>query len=350
LSDFTICIGSTGGGLWASHDSGRSWNLCTCDDPAQPYELDCRAMVVAPDDPRVIWASIEGEEHEDVLARSTDLGDSYRRIPAPVKGRQVWSLAVSPHDPKLIFAGTRPAGLIRSLDGGESWSEMPIGAAQLCSAGKTRLLSLAFSEVPGELYVGIEIDGIYFTEDNGESWTHFETSGGQAMLGENEVWKVDRPADIHAVTSSVTTEGCPALSVAMPIGYFRTEDFGRTWFRTRFPAQGGFDEGMFYARSIATKVDDPSVIFVGVGRRPPEHVVKGGILRSDDGGNSWRPVSPVLRSEVWAMAGHPDMPDTMVAITLNGQVLVTTDSGLGWKPLEREFGETRALAITPLVA
>jgi photosystem II stability/assembly factor-like uncharacterized protein len=343
-----MCVGSTGGGLWASHDSGRTWNLCTCDDPAQPYELDCRAMVVAPDDPRVIWASIESEEHEDVIARSGDLGNTYRRIiSAPVKGRQVWSLAISPHDPKLIFAGTRPAGLIRSSDGGETWSELPIGAAHVCSAGKTRLLSLAFTNVPGELFAGVEIDGIYFTKDNGETWTHFETSGGQALLGKDEVWKTDRPADIHAVTSSVTAKGLPALSVAMPIGYFRTEDLGKTWFRTRFPEEGGFDIGMFYARSITTKVDDRSVLFVGVGRRPPEHVVKGGILRSDDGGSSWKPVSPVLRSEVWAMTGHPEMPNTMAAITLNGQVLVTTDAGSNWNLLEREFGETRALAITP---
>ena len=348
MSQFTICIGSTGGGLWASHDSGLTWNLCTCDDPAQPYELDCRAMVVAPDDPRVIWAAIEGEEHEDVIARSSDRGDTYLRIPAPVKGRQVWSLTISPHDPKLIFAGTRPAGMIRSFDGGETWSELPIGAALSCSAGKTRLLSLAFTEVPGELYAGVEIDGIYFTKDNGETWTHFETSGGRDLLGKDEVWKVDRPADIHAITSSVTAAGNPALSVAMPIGYFRTEDLGKTWFRTRFPEDGGFDSGMFYARSIATKVDNGSVVFVGVGRRPPQHVVRGGILRSDDGGDSWRPVSPVLRSEVWAMAGHPEMPDTMAAITLNGQVLVTTDGGLRWDLLEHEFGETRALAITPV--
>ncbi|PBC52124.1 hypothetical protein CJ179_01640 [Rhodococcus sp. ACS1] len=307
-------------------------------------------MVVAPDDPRVVWAAIEGEEHEDVIARSTDLGDTYQRVKVPVNGRQVWSLAISPHDPKLIFAGTRPAGLIRSTDGGETWSEMPIGAAKVCSAGKTRLLSLTFTDVPGELYAGIEIDGIYFTKDNGETWTRFETTGGRALLGDDEVWKEDRPADIHAVTHSTTTQGHPALSVAMPIGYFRTEDLGKSWYQTRFPEKDRFDKGMFYARSIATKVDDPTVVFVGVGRRPPEHVVRGGILRSDDGGDTWVPVSPVLRSEVWAMASHPDMPDTMVAITLNGQVLVTTDGGLVWELIDHEFGETRALAITPLVS
>jgi hypothetical protein len=38
----------------------------------------------------------------------------------------------------------------------------------------------------------------------------------------------------------------------------------------------------------------------------------------------------------------------MAAITLNGQVLVTNNGGSSWDLLEREFGETRALAITPV--
>jgi photosystem II stability/assembly factor-like uncharacterized protein len=346
LSDFTICL-ATGGGLWASHDGGQEWVLSACDDPFRPYELDGRALAVAPDDPRVVWAAMDGERGEDILARSVDAGDSYDRVDAPVGGREIWSIAISPHDPSLMFAGMRPAGILRSTDGGASWRELPLGAAQQCSAGLTRLLSIAFSDVPGEVYAGVEIDGIYCSRDDGDTWIRSEVDGGRALLDDDEVWKEDRHADIHGVAFSLTADGGRALSVATPLGYFRTADDGRSWHATRYPVERGFDRTMFYTRCLHVKPADRSVLFVGLGGRPPGHTIRGGIQRSEDGGDTWRPVSPVVRSEIWSMSSHPELPDTLVAATLNGQVLLSTDGGEDWRLLDREFGQSRAVALAP---
>ena len=39
----------------------------------------------------------------------------------------VWRIAIDPADPDTIFAGTRPAALFRSKDGGRSWQKLPVG-------------------------------------------------------------------------------------------------------------------------------------------------------------------------------------------------------------------------------
>src|SRR2546423_15142518 len=82
MSDFTILLGSTGAGAWASHDGGATWQLSSCDDPWFPYEYDVRALSVDPHDPHVVWVGLQGDEGEDVIAVSHDAGSSYRRAAA----------------------------------------------------------------------------------------------------------------------------------------------------------------------------------------------------------------------------------------------------------------------------
>jgi photosystem II stability/assembly factor-like uncharacterized protein len=347
MSAFTICLGSTGAGVWVSHDAGKSWQLSTCDDPWFPYEYDVRALAASPHDDREVWVGLEGDHGEDVIAKSADAGASYERAKAPIDGRQVWSLGISPHDPLVIFAGTRPGGMLRSLDGGHTWEELPIGVAPECSVGLTRLLSIAFTDVPGEVWAGVEIDGIFHSVDNGETWSRFVVSGGESLLGPGEVWKDERHVDIHGVAHATTPTGERALIAATPIGVFRTTDLGRSWYGTRYPTDPGYDPAVFYTRCVATLPHDPTTILVGVGRRPPDHGSIGGIERSTDGGTTWMPVIPALRSVVWSMATHPALPGVVAAATLNGQVAISRDGGEQWTLSAREFGELRTVAITP---
>ena len=47
------------------------------------------------------------------------------------------------------------------------------------------------------------------------------------------------------------------------------------------------------------------------------------------------------------LATHPALPGTIVATSLFGQVFVSDDHADTWRKLDREFGEIRALALTP---
>jgi photosystem II stability/assembly factor-like uncharacterized protein len=349
MDPFTICIGTTGSGLWVSHDGGGTWQLAICDEPSFPYELDVRVLLVSPHDPGTIWASLEGGSGDDVLVKSEDAGTSFRHVAVPAKGRQVHALALSPHDPGVVLAGTRPAGMLRSTDGGASWEELPLGSASECSIGDTRLTGITFTDSPDEIWAGVEIDGMFHSRDGGDSWRRMELQGGRALLGPGEVWKDERHSDIHAVAFCRLPSGETGVAVATPIGFFRTVDDGASWTGCRYPLDEGFEQSLFYTRTVLSKSNDRSTVFVGLGRRPPDHGTLGGIERSTDGGATWHPVSPTLRSVVWAMADHPDLPNVMAAAALYGQILVSANAGSTFEPLPREFGEVRAVAITPAV-
>ena len=68
-----------------------------------------------------------------------------------------------------------------------------------------------------------------------------------------------------------------------------------------------------------------------------------------DGGRSWDkvklPVEP--NSVVYWLATNPQMPDVIAAASIFGYVYLTEDGGNSWRKLYKEFGEVRALAVTP---
>jgi photosystem II stability/assembly factor-like uncharacterized protein len=88
-------------------------------------------------------------------------------------------------------------------------------------------------------------------------------------------------------------------------------------------------------------------MFVGNGDSIPG--LTGAIQISRDGGRSWSaaslPVEP--NSVIYWFATHPALPEVIVAASLYGYVYVSEDGGTSWSKRQREFGEIRALALTP---
>ena len=92
------------------------------------------------------------------------------------------------------------------------------------------------------------------------------------------------------------------------------EDEGESWDYHFFPKHHE-DDGVSYCRAVVVKADDPDVMFVANGDGIP--------------------------------GTHPQRADVVVAVSLYGYVYVTEDAGDSWNKLEREFGEVRAVAVTP---
>jgi len=59
------------------------------------------------------------------IARSTDLGRSWRLLPLPAEPNStIWTFGTNPADPNIIFAASRYGYLYRSDSGGESWIKL----------------------------------------------------------------------------------------------------------------------------------------------------------------------------------------------------------------------------------
>jgi hypothetical protein len=78
---------------------------------------DVRAIVPAG---RHFYAAVSGHG----VWRSDDQGRAWTQMTGPLDGHIIRSLAVSPRDPDLLYAGTQPAALHVSRDGGANWEEL----------------------------------------------------------------------------------------------------------------------------------------------------------------------------------------------------------------------------------
>lgn len=55
----------------------------------------------------------------------------------------VRKIAFDPTNPDIIFAGTRPAALFRSRDGGQHWQQLTVDMAEECANDRSESLNLA---------------------------------------------------------------------------------------------------------------------------------------------------------------------------------------------------------------
>ena len=324
--NYTISIGTVGGGLSCSPDGGETWNRIR--DPL-PSECNVRALTVYPDDPRRLIAGTDVG-----IFRSEDNGSSWQELDSPMGGTQIWSVTVDPEDSEIIFAGTRPDAF-RSKDGGKSWEQLSLGVTLPCPVGIPRTTNMIVDPRDHRtVWAGIEVDGIYKSLDGGDNWIHLPDLGEDPFHG-----------DIHGMTLRMGNHGT-SVHATTPFGISTSTDEGESWELHEFPKFNENDRRS-YCRGMAIKPDNPQVMFVGNGDAIPG--VTGVIQRTTDGGNSWQPVSlPVEpNSVVYWFGVHSAVPDVVVAASLYGYVYLSDDGGDSWQKLQKEFGEVRSVALTP---
>jgi photosystem II stability/assembly factor-like uncharacterized protein len=296
---------------------------------AEPGEIQIRALAVSPHNPQHVFAGSEVG-----IYRSEDKGATWHLLESPMDGMQIWSIAVHPADPDIIFAGTKPPGVFRSRDGGKRWEKLSIDIAKQCLAGAPKVTNILFDPRDQRaVWVGVEIDGVFCSRDGGDTWTHLPALGSDPI---NQ--------DIHGLAIGLSRP--TKLFATTPDGIWTSTNEGESWTLHGFPRFYERDR-ISYCRGVALKAANPDVIFVGNGDFIPGKT--GAIQRSTDGGKTWAaaplPVEP--NSTIYWFATHPADPDVIVANSLNGYVYTSTDGGDSWRKVKQEFGEIRALAWVP---
>jgi photosystem II stability/assembly factor-like uncharacterized protein len=319
-----LCVGTIGEGMFRSTDGGATFRRA-CE--GMFVECHVRALVAHPRDPRTLYLG-----SETGLFKSTDGGDWWERLPAPLEGYEVWSILVLPSDPDVILVGARPSRILRSADGGRTWSEPKVELVRECPRILyNRVTTLAADPVDlHTLWAGVEIDAVRRSRDHGQTWEAL----GQGLSSR----------DIHALAVVPPRDGKPKRVLASTNNDLNVSvDDGATW----TPLRVGSALPVPYYRGLAQRCDDLETVFVGNGDFPPGST--GTVGLSDDGGATWRParLPGPANSTVWNFAVHPADPQLIYASSVSGQVYRSTDGGAVWEKLAREFGEVRALLWVP---
>src|SRR5918998_2413602 len=295
--NYTICVGTIGSGMWRSPDGGESWQRVR---DRLTGESRVYGLIVHPAEPRTVFAGAE-----DGIYRSGDGGKSFARLDSPMNACEVWKIAIDPTDPDIIFAGTRPAALYRSTDGGRHWQKLAADIVDECpNVGVPRVTALTVDPSdPKIVWAGIEVDGVRRSTDRGDSWSRVT----------NGVYDLD----IHDI--AVTVNGGSTVLTSTPGEIFASADRGESWnglgVRDRFELR--------YCRGLAQKPDDPETLFVATGDAAVGST--GAIQRSRDGGRSWerRPLPVEPNSPIWAFATHTADPGLILACSHYGELYLT---------------------------
>jgi photosystem II stability/assembly factor-like uncharacterized protein len=313
--DELLYAGTIGQGVQRSRDGGEHWEAVNYGLPPQ---CDVRALVAHPQHHSLLFA---GTDHG--CFRSQDSGLSWKPIRSIDETIEVWSLYICPQDPDLMFAGTRPARVYGSHDGGRTWGQL---ALELPAT--TRITGIAVDPEDSEtIYVGIEVGGLLRSVDGGRRWETINEG-------------LTDP-DVHALC--VCASSPPTLHVATASDIFRSCDWGEHWEALRLKD----DLALTYFRSLAVAPDNPDVLYVTAGVAPFGD--EGALYRSVDMGATWTRFQGdvALQSTLWTVTMNPLQPRHLFAGTLCGQLLGTFDGGRSWQEYATGFEDLRVLLCVP---
>jgi photosystem II stability/assembly factor-like uncharacterized protein len=204
----------------------------------------------------------------------------------------VQCVAVDPHDPQRLYAGTFDRGLFRSADGGETWAPAGEGIPH------ARVLSVAVSPSDrtggvGAIFAGTEPSSLYRSRDGGETW---EDMPQLREIPSAPTWSFPpRPWTSHVRWISPHWDDPNLIYAGIELGgVMRSTDGGRTW-EDRRP--GSYHD----SHAVLTHPTAFERVYEAAG---------GGVAVSDDSGASWREVDDGMdRHYVWGLAVDPADPD-----------------------------------------
>ncbi|HET7395576.1 MAG TPA: hypothetical protein VFK12_03990 [Gammaproteobacteria bacterium] len=234
-------FGSVDGGVWETHDTGRTWQPIFDNEPVGSIG----AIAVAPSDPKVIYVgSGEADMRSDIaygngMYKSTDGGKTWSHI-GLVDTYQIGKILVDPHNPDIVYVAAlghaygpnAERGVFRSRDGGKTWQKV------LYKNEDTGAIDLAMDpRYPQVLYATLwqtrrppwnvyppsngPGGGLYKSTDGGDTWTQIKGHGFPAA-GLGHVGLAVSPSNPDTVYALVdATDG----------GLYRSDDAGANWRR-----------------------------------------------------------------------------------------------------------------------
>jgi photosystem II stability/assembly factor-like uncharacterized protein len=301
-------------GIYRSRDASETWTKLqgipyTSRRTHVIYQHPTRSNVIFAGTTEGLWVSTDGGKP-----------DTWRRMTAA--NVVINAIAVHPDRPDRIFLGVDDAGVLISVDGGESYESSNAGFINR----QVRTV-IADKAERGRVYAGVIFDrangGVFISEDGGGAWR--QSMNGMGVRDVYSLYQSEsNPATIYAGTNN---------------GLFRSDDRGRSWAQVKkgplkkTPAKAVAKTKSRKPARIEreTLVDLQNQVFAILPFTP--------IISAPNGGEGDAQPSPArLANSNW-----------MIVSTWNG-LFITEDEKLGWRELKFSKGAGGNTAATTKVS
>lgn len=279
-------------GMWRSEDGGRTWKNIGLKDGRHIVRI-----VIHPRDPNTVWVAVIGHlfgpNEERGVYKTTDGGKTWKRTLFVNNQTGAVDLVMEPGNPSVFYAGTwrlirtpyslesggEGSGLWKSVDGGETWTN--VSSKKGLPRGVWGIVGVAIAPSNvDKIYAIIENKdgGLYASNDGGETWS--------LMSNDNNIrqraWYYTK---VFVDPKNENTVYCPN------VGFMVSRDGGRTFQSIRTPHGDHHD--------LWIDPEDPRRMVVAD---------DGGAQVSFDGGQNWSTYENQPTAQIYRVSTDNSFP------------------------------------------
>ncbi|HEY9180721.1 MAG TPA: hypothetical protein VIO32_08365, partial [Candidatus Baltobacteraceae bacterium] len=327
----TFYFGAVGGGVWVTHNAGRTWTPIFDSQPI----ASIGAIAMAPSDPNVIYVG-SGEadmrsaiQQGDGMYKSVDAGKTWSHI-GLTDTRQIGKVIVDPKDANIVYVAAlghqygpnAQRGVFKSVDGGKSWSKV------LYKDQNTGAIDIAMDPTnPNALFASLwqtrrppwnvyppsngPGSGLYKSTDGGKTWSHITGNGFPGgVLG--HIGIAISPANHNRIYTIVDTNQDKTG------GIYRSDDGGATWTHTSGDGRI-WKRGWYFGQIVA----DPK-------NADELYVMNTSTYRTTDGGKTFIAIKGAPGGDDYHAAWVDPNDTNRIILGSDQGVVVSVDGAKTW--------------------
>jgi photosystem II stability/assembly factor-like uncharacterized protein len=286
--------------------------------------------------------------------KTTDGGREWENISDGFFGGSTGSITVSKSDPNVIYVGggektvrgnvSSGYGIWKSVDAGKTWKSMGLKNSRHVPriAVHPTNSDIVYAGVLGNIYKPTQDRGVYKSTDGGKTWRKTLFANAHAGVVDLQIDPTN-PRIIYASTWRVQRTPYSLSSGGDGSALWKSTDSGETW--TEISKNEGFPTDTLGIIGVNVSPVNNQRVWAIV-----ENKDKGGLYKSDDGGETWSYVNSDrnLRQRAWYYTRvYADTKDVNKLYVLNVRYHKSTDGGKTFSTHNAPHGDHHDLWIAP---
>lgn len=330
----TIYVGTAGGGVWKTTNSGVSFNPIF-----DKYCQSIGAIAIDQQNPKTIYVGTGESNMRNTVSvgegfyKTTDGGENWKRIGGLDNTEHISKIIIDPKNSNTIYVAvpgplwsdSDQRGLYKSTDGGNTFSKIlyidnKVGCADIAVDPTNTNIVYAtvweFRRTPYSFNSGGKNSGIYKSMDGGKTWKELTNGLPAKPIGRAALTLApSEPNHLLAIIEAETT------------GLYISNDSGESW--KKQSVTFNVISRPFYFSTLVIDPKDSKRVY-----RPAYS-----FSYSDDGGYSFADGGASGSGSIFGL--HPDMHalwinpqyTNQMYLGTDGGVYMSTDRGASWLPL-----------------